>query len=112
MKTGSLKTLVYALLFGILSGVIVTFALSVFIPKFYTAWAGSLVCPGKVEYVIFKQTFYCYASPNTSFDIGSAMFWAVFKRLILLVVAVCVLLVVGLARLGEFLYQRREAAGF
>jgi len=53
MKTGSLKILLYALFFGVLSGVILTVALSVFVPEFYTDWAGSLVCPGKIEYLSF-----------------------------------------------------------
>ena len=112
MKTGSLKTLIYALFFGILSGFVITFGLSVFVPQFYPEWAGSLVCPGRIEYVTFKQTYYCFAAPNNSFDIGNAMFWAVFKRFIVPAVAVCCLFVLGLIKLGEFLYQRKDAAGF
>jgi hypothetical protein len=112
MKTVSLKTLLYALAFGILSGIVVTVGLSVFIPKFYPEWAGSLVCPGRIEYVTFKQTYYCYTAPNSSFDLGGAMYWAVFKRFIALAVAVCFLFGLGFVKLGEFLYQRREAAGF
>ena len=112
MKSWSLKTLAYALLFGILSGVILTFAMSFFIPEFFNEWAGSLVCPGKIEFVRFKQTYYCYTAANTSFDVGSEMFWAVFKRFIFLMVAACFLFALGFVKLGEFLYQRREAAGF
>src|SRR5262245_54724849 len=78
----SVLTLIYAFIFGVLSGVIIAVALSVFIPEFYTEWAGSLVCSGKVEYVTFKQTYYCYVSPNNALDIGNAMFWAVFKRFV------------------------------
>ena len=102
----------YALVFGALSGAVLTFALSVFVPKFYPEWAGSFVCPGRIEYVIFKQTYYCYTAPNNSFDLGDAMFWAVFKRFIAPAVAVCFLFALGFVKLGEFLYQRREAAGF
>ena len=104
--------MIYALIFGALSGVVLTVALSVFIPKFYPEWAGSLVCPGRIEYVTFKQTYYCYTAPNSFFDLGSAMYWAVFKRFIAPAVAVCFLLALALIKLGEFLWQRREAAGF
>jgi len=40
------------------------------------------------------------------------MFWAVFKRFILPAVAACFFLTIGFVKLGEFLYQRKEAAGF
>jgi hypothetical protein len=112
MKTKTLKMLIYALFFGILSGVIVTVALSVFIPQFYTEWSGSLVCPGRIEYVAFKQAYFCYTSPNSFFDVRDAMFWAVFKRLIFPAAAVCFLFALGFVKLAEFLFQRREAAGF
>ena len=112
MKTVSLKTLLYALAFGILSGIVVTVGLSVFIPKFYPEWAGSLVCSGRIEYVTFKQTYYCYTAPNSFFDLGGAMYWAVFKRFIAPAVVVGFIFALGFVKLGEFLYQRREAAGF
>jgi hypothetical protein len=112
MKAGILKTIIFALIFGILSGIVVTVALSVFIPKFYPEWAGSFVCPGRIEYVTFKQTYYCYTAPNASFDLGGAMYWAVFNRFILPAVAVCFLFALGFVKLGEFLWQRRDAAGF
>jgi hypothetical protein len=112
MKTKSLKTLIYALFFGVLSAIIVTFGLSVLIPQFYPEWAGSLVCPGRIEFVSFKQTFYCYTSVNTFFDVRDQMFWAVFKRLIFIDLAVCFLFALGFVKLAEFLYNRRDAAGF
>ena len=112
MKAGILKTVIHALIFGILSGLVLTVALSVFIPQFFPEWAGSLVCTGKIEYVSFKQTYVCYTSANDFFDLRDAMFWAVFKRFIFSAVAVCFLLALGFIKLGEFLWQRREAAGF
>jgi|SRR5215213_11399093 len=111
-KSRVLITLIYALFFGALSGVIITFALSFFIPEFYTEWAGSFVCSGKIEYVKLKQTYFCYTSPNDYFDLGDAMFWALFKRFIIPAIAVCFLLALGFVKLGEFFYQRKEAAGF
>lgn len=112
IKSKNLKTFVYALVFGVLSGVIVTFALSVFVPQFYTDWAGSLVCPGRIEYVSFKQSYFCYTAPNEFFNLGDAMFWAVYKRFIAPVALICCVLAFGFVKLAEFAYQRREAAGF
>lgn len=111
-KFVSLRTLIYALAFGALSGFILTFASAVFIPKFYTEWAGSLVCPGRIEYVIFKQTYYCVTGANTSFDLGSTMFWAVFRRALLPCIAVGIMLALGFVQTARFLWQRRSAAGF
>jgi len=112
MNSRSLKNFIYSLFFGILSGFIVTFALSIFIPNFYTDWAASLVCEGRVEYLSFKQAYYCFTASNISFDIGNLMFWAVFKRIVLIVMPICVLLSFGFTKLAEFAYLRREAAGF
>jgi hypothetical protein len=112
MKTRTLTTLLYTLFFGTVTGLILTVALSAFIPQFYTEWAGSLVCAGRVQYVMFKQTYICYTSANNFFDLGDAMYWAVFKRLIFLTVPVGFLLIFGLMKIGVFLYQRRAAAGF
>src|SRR5215203_421006 len=112
MKTWSLKTLAYTLLFGIVSGAILTFALSFFIPEFFTDWAGSFVCPGRIEFVRFKQTYYCHTAANASFEVGDAMFRAVFRRFIFLAVPVCFLFALGFVKLGEFLYKRRDEAGF
>lgn len=112
MKSSSFKTLFYALFFGILSGITVTVALSVFIPQFFTDWAGSFVCPGRVGFVIFKQSFYCYTSPTSSFDLGDAMFWAIFKRFLFPDIAAGLLFALGFGKAAEFLWQRRAAAGF
>jgi hypothetical protein len=100
------------MIFGTFSGFVVAIALSNFIPQFYTEWAGSLVCPGKVDFVIFKQAYICRTAPNEFFELRDAMFWAIFKRSVLLTLPLCFLLVFGLMKLGEFLWSRREAAGF
>jgi hypothetical protein len=86
--------------------------LASFIPQFFPEWAGSFVCPGRVQYVMFKQTYLCYTSTYDFFDLGDAMYWAVLKRAIFLTVPAGLLLVFGLMKLGVFLYQRRAAAGF
>jgi len=112
MRTGKLKNLGYALFFGVLWGFVVAYALAVFVPQFYTEWAGSMVCPGKIEYLSFKQSYYCFTGPNSSFNLGEAMFWAIFKRFILPAVAVCFVLTIGFMKLAVFLYQRKDAAGF
>ena len=112
MKSRRLKTLINTLFFGTFTGIILAVALSQFVPQFFTEWAGSLVCPGRVQYVMFKQTYICYTSANNFFNLGDAMYWAVFKRFILLTVPAGFLFVFGLMKLGTFLYQRKEAAGF
>jgi hypothetical protein len=112
IKTRSLKTLLSTLFFGAGTGLILAVALAQFIPQFYPEWAGRLVCPGRVQYVMFKQTYLCYTSANSFFDLGDAMYWAVFKRFIFLTVPAGFLLIYGLMKLAVFLYQRREAAGF
>lgn len=111
-KLGSFKTIIYALVVGTISGFILTFAAAVFLPRFYTDWAGSLVCPGRVEYVVFKQTYYCVTGINESFEIGGKMFWAVFRRAIVPGIAAGILLVLGFVQTAKFLWRRRAAAGF
>jgi hypothetical protein len=111
-KLGSVRTIIYALVFGALTGFILTFAAAVFIPKFSPEWAGGFVCPGKVEYVTFKQTYICVTGANASFDVGSAMFWAVFWRALLPGIIVGILLVFSFVQTAKFLWRRRAAAGF
>lgn len=93
-------------------GFIFTFAVSVFVPQFYTDWAGSLVCPGRVEFFTIKQSYYCYTSANEFFDLRDQMFWAVFKRAIVPVFIFSFVLVTVMMKVMKFLYDRRAAAGF
>lgn len=112
MKSRSLKNIIHSLFFGILTGFIMTYALSIFIPEFYTDWAAGFVCSGRVEYLTFKQAYYCFTAPNVSFDINNLMFHAVFRRIIFVVMPICILFSFGFTWFAEFLYKRREAAGF
>lgn len=111
-KLWSLKTVIYALIFGALSGLILTFGLAVFIPKFFPEKAGALVCAGKIDYVIFKQAYFCNLPTGESFALGDQMFWAVLK--ISVIPAICVGLIGSLlfVKTVEFLWNRRSAAGF
>ena len=111
-KFVSWRTLLYALVVGALTGFILTFASAVFIPMLYTEWAGSLVCPGRIEYVTFKQSYYCFTAANNSFDVGNTMFWAVFWRALLPCFALGIMLVLGFVQTARFLWHRRAAAGF
>jgi hypothetical protein len=54
MKT--FRALIFALFFGTLSGVMAAVLLGVFVPDLYNEWAGSLVCPGRLEYMTLKRT--------------------------------------------------------
>lgn len=107
-----LKNFLNVFVFGAFTGTILAFALAAFVPQFFTEWAGSLVCPGRVQYVMFRQTYLCYTSTYEFFELGDAMYWAVLKRAIFVTVPAGLLFVFGLMKLGAFLYQRREAAGF
>jgi ABC-type antimicrobial peptide transport system permease subunit len=112
MKSEKITNLIYALFFGIVAGLILSFALGVFIPQFYTESVGKLVCSGKVEFVSFKQSYFCFDSVNNSFDVGEAMFWTVLKRAILPAIIFSILAAIIFGKAARFLYQRREAAGF
>ena len=112
VRLQSQKTFLNMFVFGSFTGITLAVALASFIPQFFPEWAGSLVCPGRVQYVMFKQTYLCYTSTYDFFDLGDAMYWAVLKRAIFPTVPAGWLLVYGLMKLGAYLYQRREAAGF
>jgi hypothetical protein len=112
MKSEKITNLIYALFFGIVGGLILSFALGVFVPQFYTESVGKMVCSGKVEFISFKQSYFCFSSTNSSFDVGEAMFWAVLKRAILPAILFTILVAIGFGKVARFLYQRREAAGF
>ena len=111
-KSQFLKTFLNVLFFGSLTGVTLAVSLASFIPKYFPEWAGSLVCPGRVQYVMFRQMYLCYTSTYEFFELGDAMYWAVLTRALLVTVPAGLLLVFALMKLGVFLYQRREAAGF
>jgi hypothetical protein len=111
-RLGNLKTVLYALLFGTLSGFVLAFGLAVFLPKFFPEWTGTLVCDGRIEYVIFKQTYFCHTSPSASFDLKDAMFWAVIKIAVIPSIAFGWLASIGFVKAVEFMWKRREAAGF
>ncbi len=112
MKSGRLKTIIYALLFGALSGLILAFGLSVFIPKFFPERAGALVCAGRIDYVIFKQTYFCNLPTGESFALGDQMFWAVLKISIIPAIGLGLIGALAFVKMVEFLWQRRAAAGF
>lgn len=112
MKAAAYKNLLITLVFGILTGIVLATAAAVFVPRVAPEWTGALVCPGRLEYVSFRQSYYCFTGGSESFDAGDAMFWAIFRRFVLLGLAIGLLAVYGLLNLGRFLYRRREAAGF
>ena len=111
-KLWSKKTVIYALIFGAVSGFILAFGLSVFIPKFFPETAGTLVCAGKIEYVFFKQTYFCNLPSGESFALGDAMFWAVLKISAIPAIALGLLGALAFVKAVEFLWTRRSAAGF
>jgi hypothetical protein len=106
MKT--FRALIFALFFGTLSGVMAAVLLGVFVPDLYNEWAGSLVCPGRLEYMTLKRTYYCYTSPTTYFDLGDAMFWAVFRRAVFPAVMSGFLLFFGFIKLTERVLTKRN----
>jgi hypothetical protein len=112
MRIEKIIKLISALFFGIVAGVILSYTISVFVPQFYTESVGKLVCSGKIEYISFKQSYFCFTSANTSFNIDDAMFWVVFKRAILPAIAFATLLGIIFVKTVRFLWRHREAAGF
>ena len=112
MQSKNIFNLIYAIFFGTVAGIVLCAALSVFVPQFYTETVGSLVCPGRIEFITFKQSYYCFTATNTSFDIGNAMYWIVFKRAIVPSIIVSILLAAGFIELVKYLWRHREAAGF
>jgi hypothetical protein len=111
-KLWSLKTVIYALVFGVVSGCILAFGLSVFIPKFFPEKAGALVCAGKIEWVFFKQMYFCNLPTGESFALGDLMFWAVLKISVFPAIALGMLGSLVFVKAVEFLWTRRAAAGF
>lgn len=108
----SRKTILYALVFGAVSGFILAFGLSVFIPKFFPETAGTLVCAGKIEYVFFKQMYFCNLPNGESVALGDQMFWAVLKISTIPAIALGLLGTLAFVKLVEFIWTRRAAAGF
>ena len=104
--------LIYLLFFGITAGLILSYGLAFFLPQFYIDSIGKMVCEGKVEFIIIKQSYFCFTSAHTSFDIADAMFWLVFKRAILPSIAFAILLAIVFVKAARFLWHRRAAAGF
>jgi hypothetical protein len=104
--------LIFLLFFGITAGLILSYGLSFFLQQFYPESIGKLVCPGKIEFIIIKQSYFCFTSANNSYDIADAMFWVVFKRAVLPSIAFAILLGIGFVKTARFLWHRRAAAGF
>ncbi|HVE59125.1 MAG TPA: hypothetical protein VNB22_20040 [Pyrinomonadaceae bacterium] len=104
--------IIYLLFFGITAGFILSYGLAFFLPQFYVDAIGKMVCAGKIEYISFKQSYFCFTAANTSFDIVDAMFWVVFKRALLPSIAFALLFGVGFFKTARFLWHRRAAAGF
>ena len=98
--------------FAVLAGVILSYGLAFFVPQFYTESVGSLVCPGKIEYITYKQSYFCFISAHDSFDIDDLMFSAVFKRALLPSIVFAMMLGVVFVKTARFLWHRRAAAGF
>ena len=104
--------LIYLLFFGLTAGLILSYGIAFFLPQFYVESIGKMVCEGKVEYISFKQSYFCFTSANTSFDIVDAMFWVVFKRALLPSIAFAILFGIVFVKAARFLWHRRAAAGF
>ncbi len=112
MKPETRNNLIYTIFFGTVAGLILSVGLGVFIPQFYTEDVGKMVCSGRVEFVSFKQNYFCFTSSNSSFEIGELMYWAVLKRAILPSIVFCILLAAAFIQLVKYLWRHREAAGF
>ena len=102
------KTLLLAGIFGSLSGLMVAVLLGVFIPEFFNEWTGKLVCGGRVEYMPLKRTYFCYTSANDYYDLGDAMFWAVFNRFVLPALTVGFLMMLGFMLLTESIMAKKK----
>jgi hypothetical protein len=64
MRLDLIKKFFYPVFFGSIFGYVFAFGASIFVPQIYTEWAGSLVCPGRVEFLTFKQSYFCFTSAN------------------------------------------------
>lgn len=104
--------LIYLLFFGLTAGLILSYGVAFFLPQFYAESIGKMVCSGKVEFFILKQSYYCFTSTNNYFDIADAMFWVVFKRAILPSIAFAIVFGIVFFKTARFLWHRRAAAGF
>jgi hypothetical protein len=104
--------IVYVLFFGCCGGFVTAYALAALVPGWYPEAIGGLVCDGRVEYLSFRQNYFCFAPGGEIFDIGEQMFRAVLIRLVFVTVPIGVLTAWFLMKFGEFASARRAAAGF
>jgi len=78
-----------------------------FVPAAFTEWAGKFVCEGKMVYMSWQKSYYCYTSTLESYDLGSRVFLTFFKMFLLPCIGVCVLLWFGVYKLIEYLIADR-----
>lgn len=98
-----LKTiLLFSLGFGIFIGTFFAVMCAFFVPVVFPNWAGSFVCEGKMVYQNLQEVYLCYTSPTASYELGTKVFWTMFKLFIAPCVAVSCLFLLAFYALIEF----------
>lgn len=104
--------ILYPVFFGVCGGFVTAYALAALVPGWYPETVGGLVCNGRVEYLSFRQNYFCFTPGGEIFDIGNQMFRAVLIRMAFVTIPLGVLTAWFLMKFGEFAIARRAAAGF
>ena len=69
----------FALFFGVISGLLITYTCARFVPVLFTDWAGSFVCDGKMIFNSGLRTYDCYTTASKYYQLGDKVFNTMFK---------------------------------
>ena len=98
----------YSLIFGALTGAFFAVMGGLFVPRIFPDWAGSFVCEGKMVFQSLERAYYCYTSPTQSYELGSKVFWTLFKFFLFPVIGVCSALFLAFFGLTDFVLRSGE----
>ncbi|MCD9187931.1 MAG: hypothetical protein LUM44_16030 [Pyrinomonadaceae bacterium] len=101
-KQKLLTVTLFSLGFGVFIGVFFTVMCAFFVPVVFPNWAGSFVCEGKMVYQNLQGVYLCYTSPSVSYELGTKVFWTMFKVFILPCTAVSIAILFAFYGLIEF----------
>lgn len=102
-----LKTvLLFSLGFGVFIGVFFAVMGALFVPVVFPNWAGSFVCEGRMVYQNLQGVYLCYTSPSVFYELGTKVFWTMFKVFILPCIAVSSAFLCAFYALIEFGFNK------
>ncbi|HQU84421.1 MAG TPA: hypothetical protein PKY59_14890 [Pyrinomonadaceae bacterium] len=101
-KQKLLSVTLFSLIFGIFIGTFFATMCGFFVPVVFPNWAGKFVCEGRMVYQNLQEVYLCYTSETVSYELGTKVFWTMFKLFVAPCLALSFIILFAFYGLIEF----------